>query len=338
LLVYGVYGRIPSRKLTPDPDDARGGVELAKIQTGTKSVLKDLAHRLPYPIMLRTFLLKYTLSDLRLERKARVKNKLIPLEVTNVLAIKKSDTVFIFGSGPSINAIPREKWSAITKHDSMACNFWLFHKFVPTFYFYEAIGCRDGKCLEVFRRIAEKRAQDYAHSIKVVTGLLELAPEFDLFRPDSWADDLYTVYTIPVAARDELEFTYGLRLVRSLRLFSCSRRIRFIFKQASSVTGLISLAVRMGYKQIVLCGVDLQNGEYFYQNPKLYPEGAQVEFQPRSAYHLLVTPQPWKILTDTAVVLMKHEILEPAGVKIYVENRSSRLWPAIPEAPDSLLR
>jgi len=174
--------------------------------------------------MFRTFLLKYALSDLRLEHKARVKNNLVPLEETNVLRIKNSDTVFLLGSGPSINAIPKEKWSAIAKHDSMACNFWLFHKFVPTFYFYEAIGCRDGKCLEVFRRIAEKRAQDYAHSIKVVTGLLELAPEFDLFRPDSWAEDLYTVYTIPVAARDELEFTHGLRLVRSLRLFRSALR------------------------------------------------------------------------------------------------------------------
>ncbi len=308
----------------------------------TESVFQGLAKRLPYPVMLRAFLLKYALSDMHLEHKARIKNKLIPLEETNLLRIKKSNTVFILGSGPSINAIPKEKWSAITKHDSMACNFWLFHNFVPTFYFCEAIGCRGGKCLEVFRRIAEKRAQEYARCIRVVTGLIEHAPEFDLFRPDSWSGDLYTVYTIPVAARDELEFSHGLRLLRSLGLFRNSGRIRFIFKQASSITGLISLAVRMGYKQIVLCGVDLHSGEYFYQDPELYPDGAEVEFQPRNAPHTLVTPQPWKvswkILTDRAIVLMKREILEPAGVKIYVENRSSRLWPAISEAPDSLFR
>jgi hypothetical protein len=288
--------------------------------------------------MLRTFLLKYTLSDLRLERKARLKNKLIPLHEANVLRIKKSDTVFILGSGPSINALPEQKWSTIAKHDSMACNFWLFHNFIPTFYFYEAIGYRDGKYFEVFRHVAEKRAQEYAHCIKIVTGLVGLAPKFDLFRPDSWAENLYTVYTIPVAARDELEFTHGLHLARSLRLFRSSRRIRFIFKQASSVTGLISFAVRMGYKQIVLCGVDLHTAEYFYQDPEFYPDGAQVEFQPRSAPLLLITPQSWKILTDVAVVLMKREILEPAGIKIYVENPSSRLWPAIPQAPDSLFR
>jgi hypothetical protein len=332
------YERTPSRKLTAGPNADRDSVKSARILAETKSILKGFAHRLPHPILLATFLLKYALSDLHLERKARVKNKLILLEEANILAIKKSATVFILGSGPSINAIPEQKWSAITKHDSMACNYWAFHNFVPTFYFYEAIGYREGKYFEVFRRITERRAEEYAHCIKIVTGVRELAPEFDLFRPNSWARDLYTVYTIPVAARNELEFVLGLRLARSLGLFSPSGRIGFIFKQASSITGLISLAVRMGYKQIVLCGVDLHSGECFYQDSELYPDGAEVEFQPRNGPHKLIAAQPWMIPTDTAVILMNREILGPAGVKIYVENRSSRLWPAIPQAPDSLFR
>jgi hypothetical protein len=334
-----IHDRTSSRKLTTDSNSC-GSVEFAWVLTEAKSVLKGFAHRLPHPLLFRMFLLKYALTDLRREHKARVKNKLIPLEETNVLAIKKSDTVFLLGSGPSINLISKQKWSSIAKHDSMACNFWLFHDFVPTFYFYEAIGCREGKISEVFRHIVQKRAQEYARCVKVATGMMLLAPDFDLLRPDAWNQDLYNVYTIPVAARNEVEFVHGLRLLRSLGLFSPSGRIRFIFKQASSVTGLISLAVRMGYKQIVLCGVDLHTSEYFYHDPELYPDGAEVEFQPRNAPHLLVTPQPqkisWKILTDTAIVLVNREILEPAGVKIYVENRSSRLWPAIPEAPDSV--
>jgi hypothetical protein len=311
---------------------------LESLPSEKKSLLKALAHKLPHPVLVRAFLLKYALNDLRIEHKARVKNELIPFDELNLSKFKKSGTVFMLGSGPSINGIPKQRWDAIARHDSMACNFWLFHNFVPTFYFYEAIGCRDGKLSEVFRRVAEKRAKEYAHCIKVVTGLGELAPDFDLFRPGAWAHDLYTISTIPVAARNEREFMTGLRLVRSLGLFGRSERIKYIFKQASSITGLISLAVRMGYNRIVLCGVDLQNGEYFYQDPELYADGAEVEFQARNAPHKLVTSQPWKILTDAAVEIMTREILEPAGVKIYVESRSSRLWPAISEAPESLFR
>jgi hypothetical protein len=307
-----------------------------RLSTNIKGCLKNCANRLPHPILFKTFLLKYALSDLRVEHNARVKNKLIPLKEANIGAVKTSDTVFVLGSGPSINAISTHKWNAIARHDSMACNFWLFHNFIPTIYFYEAIGYRDAKSCDVFRRLTEKRAQQYRHCLKIVTGVMHLAPDFDLFRPASWEGDLYNVYTIPVAARNEPEFISGLRFLRSLGLFTRSKRPTFIFKQSSSVTGLISFAVQMGYRQIVLCGVDLQNGEYFYQNQGLYPDGADVEFQPRTGPHLLVTPQPWTILTDTAVLAMKREILEPAAVKLYVENRSSRLWPAIPEAPDNL--
>jgi hypothetical protein len=298
--------------------------------------MKNLAHQLPHPILLPTFLMKYALSDLRLEHKARAKHGLIPLEKTNVLTKKKSDTVFMFGSGPSVNTIPAHRWDAIARHDSIACNFWLFHSFVPTFFFYEAIVQQHSVAFDVFLRIAAARAQEYKDCIKIVTGLAELAPSVDFLQPESWAGDLHNVYTMPVVARDESEFSYGLRLIRSLGLFGVTERIRLIFKQASSITGLIAFALRMGYRQIVLCGVDLHTNEYFYQDPELYPDSAEIEFQPRHQPHLLVTPHPWKILTDAAVALMKREVLDPIGVKIYVENRSSRLWPAIPEAPQSL--
>jgi hypothetical protein len=301
-----------------------------------RASLTRFAHKLPHPLLLRAFLMKYALADLRMERKARRQNKLIPLSELNLSKFKKSDTVFMLGSGPSINAISQRRWAAIARHDSIGCNFWLFHSFVPTFYFYEAIGYRSGKVFEAFQRIAEKRANEYANCVKVVTGLMGLTPHFDLFRPEAWAKDLHTTYTVPVPARSEQEFEVGLRLLRKFGIFSRTAKVSKIFKQGSSITGLISLAVRMGYTKIVLCGVDLGNAEYFYQDSNLYPEAAQVELQSRQASHILMTPHRWKVLTDKAVEIMTREILEPAGVKIYVENPSSRLWPAIPEAPELL--
>jgi hypothetical protein len=326
LLVERIAAEMPARPRTGVPGRA------------VLQFLKWTAHRLPHPLLLRAFLLKYALHELRLERQARIKNELIPLGNIDLGRHKKSDTVFLLGSGPSINAIDDRKWAAIARHDSMAVNFWLFHKFVPTFYFYEAIGPRTDKYVEAFRRISERRASDYKNSVKVVTGLAELEPDFELFRPDSWRRELHSVYTIPVAARDDREFSYGLRLLRARGLFDRSRTINYVFKQASSITGLISLAVRMGYKRIVLCGVDLHSAEYFYQDRRLYPKYADIEFQIKSSPHTLVTPQSWKVLTDTAIYSMKDHILNPVGVRIHVENRSSRLWPVISEAPNELFK
>src|SRR5690606_5685681 len=47
---------------------------------------------------------------------------------------KRSDTIFLLGSGPSINRITAQQWANIKQHDSIGFNFWLAHKFIPTFY------------------------------------------------------------------------------------------------------------------------------------------------------------------------------------------------------------
>jgi len=47
---------------------------------------------------------------------------------------KKSDTLFILGSGPSINLITESEWAHIREHDSVGFNWWMAHDFVPSFY------------------------------------------------------------------------------------------------------------------------------------------------------------------------------------------------------------
>ncbi|HEX4786441.1 MAG TPA: hypothetical protein VH350_19025, partial [Candidatus Sulfotelmatobacter sp.] len=108
------------------------------------------------------------------------------------------------------------------------------------------------------------------------------------------------------------------------------------FKQASTLSSLISLAIRMEYRTIVLCGVDLNHSEYFYQDATLYPETAALEFSPRNAPHAINSPIPWRIPIASVILEMKRQLLDPLGIQIYVENRSSALWPNIAEVPSSL--
>ena len=52
---------------------------------------------------------------------------------------KKTDTLFILGSGASINELTQEQWGFIKQHDSVGFNNWVVHKFVPDFYMFEAV-------------------------------------------------------------------------------------------------------------------------------------------------------------------------------------------------------
>jgi hypothetical protein len=299
--------------------------------------IADLLHDASYPVFLRSYYLKYLLSELRKDTYCRRKLGIALFSELDLRALKRSDTLFILASGSSINQISPARWEIIKRHDSIGFNFWPIHPFVPTMYFIEAIqenhpfGMFEPMC-----RIARKRARDYGGVVKVVTELRNAFPK-GLFAgfsqiPGMW----HTLRTFPVAARTDSELAYGLDYLRRKGLFEPAGRIRSMFKQATTLSCLIALAIRMQYRRIVLCGVDLNHSQYFYQDARLYPETASLEFCPRNGRHATNSPMPWRITIEAVILEMKRQLLDPAGFQLFVESRSSALWPKIEEVPASV--
>jgi hypothetical protein len=296
--------------------------------------IADLLHETSYPVFLAAYYLKYLLFELRKDEYCRRKLGIRLFSELQVSTIKRSDTLFILASGASINQISLARWQIIRRHDSIGFNFWPVHPFVPTLYFVEAIeeehpyGMFEPLC-----RIARKRARDYAGVTKVVTELRNAFPSgrfASLYEiPGAW----HVLRTFPVAASTDDEFANGLRYLRRKGLFEPGSRIGSVFKQASTLTSLIALAIRMQYRRIVLCGVDLNDSRYFYLDARLYPETAALEFSPRNRQQCTNSPMPWRITVEAVILEMKRQLLDPAGIRIFVESRSSALWPKIDEVP-----
>ena len=95
-------------------------------------------------------------------------------------------------------------------------------------------------------------------------------------------------------------------------------RVSAIFKQATTLSSLVALAIRMQYRTIVLCGVDLNDSEYFYQDPILYPDSAELEFRARNQPHLTNQPMPWRITIKSVILEMKRQLMDPEGIQLYV--------------------
>jgi hypothetical protein len=300
-------------------------------------IAKQLLHKLSYPLFLRAYYLKYLLYELQREEYCRRKLGIRRFTDLDLRSVKRSNTLFILASGSSINKISPARWDAIARHDSIGFNFWPIHPFVPNMYFMEAISTdHPHEMFGVFSRIARQRAQDYSWVIKVVTDLHYALPARRFAGSEEFLGPWYTLYTFPVAASTQAEFAYGLSYLRSKGLFDAADRINSVFKQASTLSSAIALAIRMRYRTIVLCGVDLDHSEYFYQDAALYPKTASLEFSPRHQPHATNSPMPWRITIEAVILEMKRQILDPTGVQLYVENRSSALWPRIAEAPASL--
>ena len=87
----------------------------------------------------------------------------------------------------------------------------------------------------------------------------------------------------------------------------------------------ISFAINLGYHEIILCGIDLTNTRYFYQDKTKYPNFASY-----------VSSQPWKthgsiwkeklmISIDEVCCLMDNIIFKEKSIKVFIQNPNSTL-------------
>jgi hypothetical protein len=302
--------------------------------TRATSGLKNRIALLPYPAFLRLFEGAFFLRSRSRAKYVMWRAGIPSLEQYDFKSLKRTDILFVLGSGSSINRISPERWKIISAYDSVGFNFWLFHPFVPTMYFFENIDTFYIPTMtRAFLKVASERAADYRNTPKVAMDLHKFGPTtvFDL--PKTWRHALYGVHSSVLPARNESELAYGLSYLIRRGIFDRSDRFEMLFKYCTTVTLMISLAVRLGYKKIVLCGVDLKDSRYFYQDPDLYPQTKNLEFLDCKKPHLTDVVTAWRLPVSTVLMEMKRQILDPSGVELYVENRNSALFPEIAEVP-----
>ncbi len=300
--------------------------------------IKERIKRLPYPWLLRSYYAWYAARRLTRFEYVRRRAAIPLLSSIDLPRYQRSDTLFLLGSGPSINQIAPERWEAVAQHDSMGVNFWLVHPFVPTFYVMESIaygGARD-EAARRLRELANRRARDYAGTVKIVTDLFERGRQFVFDLSPEFRQNLYTTYNVPMLARTEEEFDAGVKYLEAKGVFRPSRRIGGLFKYALSLSLLLTLALRLRYRRIVLCGFDMRTQDYFYQDKEKFPGSADLSLAPRGVPHLAARGFEWMLPQQVVVQHMNRLLLQPAGIELYVENRSSALWPQVPEAPDEV--
>jgi hypothetical protein len=252
---------------------------------------------------------------------------------------RQSDTLFVLGSGESINDHPAEHWRVVGAHDALGLNFWLLHRFVPSAYLFEWVG-------------REPSAAQQAR-LAVRQELLRLrAPEIDgrplLFRLPAWrsvgaravsaedvVDQLGCAGQNLVVTSDlnlpELD-AHGVRrtlaLLRRLGALTPRPSWRYLASARGSVLWAVLYGLRMGYRHIVLCGVDLAGTNYFFDDPAA-PDvvaGAPIPVNTQSGpVHKTADPTVPGATMPELLAAVRDELLGPAGVDLRIAHRSSTL-------------
>ncbi len=307
----------------------------AEIEPGGEmtSAAKSIAKSLPYPVFLRLYYAWERFCRAPRAESVRLSAGIPLLEEVDLRQFKGSDSLFVLGSGPSINRISDARWREIKRNDTVGFNWWLYHPLVPKFYFLESFEREAAPDhFECYLTLTRARAVDYAGTIKIAMELHKPGTQTVLALDPGFKKNLFAAHSVAVPARNEDELAWAFRYLQHTGVFDCTGRFSHLPKHAASLTSLLVFAVKLGYKRVVLCGIDLKTSSYFFQERTVYSESWELPSAAACERHETDVPLTWRVPVNRVVAAIKQIIYDPSEIQLVIESRQSALWPMLKEA------
>jgi hypothetical protein len=180
------------------------------------------------------------------------------LDEDELRATRRSETVFVFGSGSSLNDIGPEEWASFAEHDTLGFNWFLHQDWVRVDY-------------HVVREVAEDDRDPAVWKPQVAEyfGRIRSSPHY--------RDTVFLVHSGWRSINGNR--AVGLRLLPDgSRVFlwrSVPDRLRLgtsfadgLSHPFSTLDECVNAAALLGWRRIVLVGVDLYDRRYFWLGPE----------------------------------------------------------------------
>ena len=254
----------------------------------------------------------------------------------DLVKFKKSDSILILGSGTSINDLTNEDWLHAQQMDSIGFNWFFVHSFIPTFYHMEL---RESE-FEFFKSCYHQLNKNYS-KVPFMVNINHISHNWD-FKTLSFIKNLSI--TTPERYSEISEAAFREVLQHYYHTDNYLKKDLLIHPRASIIT-LISFGVLLGYKKIILAGIDLINTDYFFYSDIYDSQLAKMvanfkeknELRPASGIHSTADKKiyPTTLTIDLIIKIFKEEVLDFLGIELFVSSKKSLLYPDIP-ALDSL--
>jgi hypothetical protein len=190
--------------------------------------------------------------------------------LSSIFRNAQRDFFFVLGNGDSVNELRPEDFDFIQAHFSVGLNAWPLHSFIPSVYALEDFGNIPGRepdeFEKLFRLALEKSKSDGRDILLLRPPLESLGKVLEL------AGEFRAVTLVPYGrvnvpkvgcGRIDAEVRFLLRYLRSS---GASQGV--LLDDGASVVRMVSFALLNGFKKIVLVGVDLNAGDYFWYSPR----------------------------------------------------------------------
>ncbi|TDS65019.1 hypothetical protein C8P70_10339 [Myroides indicus] len=313
------------------------------------SLFKSLA---VYDLKSASSVLYFSLESLtsvyRYKKLGKTTTKLIE---SKKLTKEKHNSLFILGSGPSVNELSKEEWNYIRENDSWGFNQWFCNDFVPSGYIAQSL---------IEPKNDKLQSRSYRHNKMVSKMLLdkkEYYTDIDFFirgdavnRQKFYQTELginiesvtngqcSLLAELPVSSSNKIPPDILLNILYEKGFYKIKDEIQPIPKIGSTITELISFALMLGYKEIVLCGIDMNDGGHFYDNEDYFQRYPMLRELSRFNHtrtvgggheHMDTSTRPFTI--KEYIMALKSLAKSKFNADIYVIRETSTLYPDLPK-------
>ena len=190
------------------------------------------------------------------------------LDFNKLKKFKTSETLFIMGSGPSICDLSDSQFNIISQHDSFGFTNWTMHDHVPTYYMneFKSKNSEMVRCQEQELANLVSKKEQYKNTALIfragsttfekITGIEKYGFPFE---------HVFLAMDIKVVGTNIADFKKSLLILKSIGVLKSKY---LMIQKTASLFRTIIFGYKLGYKNIVLCGIDLTGGQYFFEREK----------------------------------------------------------------------
>jgi hypothetical protein len=236
---------------------------------------------------------------------------------------RKSETVFIFGSGYSLNELTSPDWALFQAHDVFGFNAFYYQRWVPVDFHV----LRGGVYGELrWRPFAMEVARTLRENPLFARTVFVLQEEFLGQFPNQMVG-----YGLMPAGAALVRYRTAREPGPPTTTIASGLR-----HQAGTLTDAVNCAYCFGWRHVVLVGVDLYDSRYFYLPPDqttgIDPRTALVVGAARNPYHGTRSCDTHATVKNAIVELMDEwgRVMRASGVTLSVYNPRSLLTKVLP--------
>lgn len=228
-------------------------------------------------------------------------------------------TAFILGTGASAADLSAEKLAYIESQFSIGVNQWILHPMVPDVYAYE---------VDPDVRLLQELDRPQVREKSPLLLFLKPSKREDFpnarFVPDFMKERSYLYSRVNIWTRKERNIARDF--VRVTCLLGRLERGDILLDNGATIARMMALVVALGFRRIVLVGVDLDNVDYFWHRaPHLIPvlDGGEFVSGQTGSTHETMTALSRPFPIDTYVFALNQGLGK--HFEILVESQESSL-------------